>query len=403
MSDANDLEILQRIRPTQRIAASKSFRERVMKAILEQNARASSQFTWRYKSWPRWVTGWATAGCAAVLLLLLLPALPLGRGVSRSPGVALLAQSIEALSNVQSVHITGRIRTLPNDNFELIGVEYDFVPISIWREYRNPPRWRVEKPGRVVVMNGHSALLYISSTNSALMGSPQAGFVGWLRPMLDPQSILENELAAARQGTAQATVTESDGVTTVALRRQARGNFANDWARNKSIPESDHTCVYRFDSGSKRLEGVQVVVSVGRKDTVVAEFADFRYNQVFLESLYTVPLPADVNWMIPASARPAQVGLNGPKEAAAYFLNALAQEDWDSVLQVTSETKVQPVVKEVYGGLQVISIGEPVQSGLYPGYFVPYQVRLRNGEIKTWKLATRNDNPAHRWMIDGGY
>lgn len=370
-----------------------------MKAIAEENARETSRSTWRWRSWPRWVT----VGCAAGLLLLILPILPIGKRLPKSPGVALLAQSVQAMSSVQTVHITGRIRTLPGDNFELIGHQYDFVPIEIWREYTNPPRWRVEKPGRVVVMNGQSALLYISATNSAMTGSPEAGFVEWLRPLLDPQSIVENELAAARQGAAQATVSESNGVTTVALRRQAQGNFANDWAKNKSIPESDHTCVYRFDSGSKLLEGVQIVVSVASVDVVVAEFTDFRYNEVFPQSLYTVQLPVDVNWMTDPAAKPAQVSLTGPKEAAAYFFDALAHESWDSVLRVTWEARIPPVVKQVYGGLQVISIGEPFQSGLYPGYLVPYQVRLRDGSTKTYKLAVRNDNPAHRWIIDGGF
>jgi len=161
--------------------------------------------------------------------------------------------------------------------------------------------------------------------------------------------------------------------------------------------------VYRFDSGSNLLEGLQVVVSATGVDAVVAEFTDFRYNEVFPQSLYALELPADVNWMTDPAAKPAQVSLNGPKEASAYFFDALARESWDSVLQVTSETRVPPVVKQVYGGLQVISIGEPFQSGLYPGYFVPYQVRLRNGSTKTFKLAVRNDNPAHRWIIDGGF
>jgi len=399
MNDPNEQEVLERMRPTQRIAASNSFRERVMRAIAEENTRETSISIWRWRSWPRWVT----VGCAAGLLLLLLPMLPIGKRLPESPGVALLAQSVQAMSNVQTVHITGRIRTLPGDNFELIGTQYNFVPIEIWREYTNPPRWRVEKPGRVVVMNGQSALLYISAINSAMTGTPEAGFVEWLRPLLDPQSIVENELAAARQGGAQATISESSGVTTAALHRQAQGNFANDWTKNKSIPESDHTCVYRFDSASKLLEGLQVVISIDGVDTVVAEFSDFRYNEVFPQSLYTVRLPADVNWMTGPATKPAQVSLNGPKEAAAYFFDALARESWDSVLQVMGGTKVPPMVQQAYGGLQVISIGEPFQSGLYPGYFVPYEVRLRDGSTKTFKLAVRNDNPAHRWVIDGGF
>ena len=369
-----------------------------MKAINEENARERSRPAWRWTGWPRW----AVIGCTVALLILLLPMLPIGKGQKKSPGAALLAQSVEAMSNVASVHIAGRIRTLPGDNFELIGTQYDFVPIEIWREYTNPPRWRVEKPGRVVVMNGQTSMMYMSSSNSAVAGSPGAGFVEWLRPLLDPPSILENELAAARQGTAEATVSESNGVTTAVLRRQARGNYANDWARNKSIPESDHACIYRLDSATKRLEGVQVVISAAGGGVVVAEFTDFRYNEVFPASLYALQLPADVNWMNQAGSKP-MVNLNGPREAAQYFFDALAKEEWDSLLSVTPGTRVPPVVKRVYGGLQVISLGEPFQSGLYRGYFVPYEVRLRDGSTKSHKLAVRNDNPAHRWMIDGGY
>ena len=61
------------------------------------------------------------------------------------------------------------------------------------------------------------------------------------------------------------------------------------------------------------------------------------------------------------------------------------------------------VVKRVYGGMQVISLGEPFKSGLYPGYFVPYEIRLKNGYGKKHNLAVRNGNKAHRWMMDGGY
>jgi hypothetical protein len=267
------------------------------------------------------------------------------------------------------------------------------VPIEIWREYSTPPRWRVEKPGRVVVMDGQSSVLYFKSTNEALKGTPHAGFFEWLRPLLDPQSILQNELAAARKGDARAAVSGN----TVAMHRQARGNFANDWARNKSITESDHTAVYRFDAEGKRLEGLQVLVA----NVLVAEFTEFRYDEELPQSLFTASLPADVTWI--ADARPASVSFTGPKEAAAYFFDALAKEDWDAAVQVMQRSTVHPGVKSTYGALQVISIGEAFQSGLYPGYFVPYQVRLRNGYLKSHKLAIRNDNPAHRWVVDGGY
>ena len=380
MTEPEDQEILQRIRPARRIAASNSFRERVMKNIAVENARKTSRPVWR----------WAAVGCAAAALLVVLPMLPV-----KSTGISLLAQSVQAMANVHTVHITGRIRTLPHDNFELIGTQYDFVPIEIWREYSTPPRWRVEKPGRVVVMDGQSSVLYFKSTNEALKGTPDAHFFEWLRPLLDPQSILQNELAAARRGEARAAVSGNS----VAMHRQARGNFANDWARNKSITESDHTAVYRFDAEGKRLEALQVLVA----NVVVAEFTEFRYDEELPPALFTASLPANVSWETDAGSKTGQVSFAGPKEAVAYFFDALAREDWDAVLQVMQRSPVQPGVKSTYGGLQVISLGEAFQSGLYPGYFVPYQVRLNDGTIKNHKIAIRNDNPAHRWVVDGGY
>ena len=65
--------------------------------------------------------------------------------------------------------------------------------------------------------------------------------------------------------------------------------------------------------------------------------------------------------------------------------------------------------KEVWGEynfftkkLQVIKIGEPFKSGIYPGEFVPYEIKLNNGTIKSHVLALRDDNPGKVWMVDGG-
>jgi hypothetical protein len=101
---------------------------------------------------------------------------------------------------------------------------------------------------------------------------------------------------------------------------------------------------------------------------------------------------------------PAAASLPGPKEAAQYFFDALAREDMDQVRDVLpANPLVMELVKKQYGGLSVVSIGEPFQSGLYPGYYVPYQVRLRDGSEKSYKLAVRNDNPQKRWTVDGGF
>jgi hypothetical protein len=81
----------------------------------------------------------------------------------------------------------------------------------------------------------------------------------------------------------------------------------------------------------------------------------------------------------------------------------MAQEDWDRVLTVYPKSAVSADLKRFAGGLQVISIGEPFRSGLYRGWFVPYEVRLRGGQTKKNALAIRNDNAAKRFVFDGGF
>jgi outer membrane lipoprotein-sorting protein len=391
------------IRPAQRIVASQHFKEGAMKTIIaeaeRESARSGHSRNWRY--WSRW----AAVAAAAILLFLLFPVLRIDKlGNSRTAGNALLAQSVGALSNVQTVHMIGRMRTLPGDNFELIGANYGFVPLELWREYSNPPRWRVEKTGRVVVMDGQSSTLYISKNNMAMTATPTAGFVEWLRPLLDPESILQQEVAAGQAGKAKTEVTESNGTLTLSVRRSANGNFANDWSMNKSIPESDHTRIYEFDSGTKRLNGLQVIVHTGDADVTVLEITSITYNEAFPLNLFTLLLPSDVNWIVnPAQINPPAAGLDGPKQAATFFFDALARKDWDAVLQVYPVSSVSDKLKQYYGGLGVVSIGEPFKSGLYPGYFVPYEVRLPSGSNKKFKLAVRNDNPAANWVVDGGF
>ena len=51
----------------------------------------------------------------------------------------------------------------------------------------------------------------------------------------------------------------------------------------------------------------------------------------------------------------------------------------------------------------IVEIGEPFRSGSYPGWFVPYEIKLWTGETRKFNLAVRNDNPARRYIVDGGF
>ena len=59
-------------------------------------------------------------------------------------------------------------------------------------------------------------------------------------------------------------------------------------------------------------------------------------------------------------------------------------------------------LKDYLGGLEIVSLGKPFTSQAYPGQFVPYEIKLKDGTVKKHNLAVRKDNPAGRWQVDGG-
>jgi hypothetical protein len=59
-------------------------------------------------------------------------------------------------------------------------------------------------------------------------------------------------------------------------------------------------------------------------------------------------------------------------------------------------------IKEYIGGLKIVSIGEPFKMGEFPGWYVPYKIRFKNGLVQDWDLKIRNDNPVKRYIFDGG-
>jgi len=149
---------------------------------------------------------------------------------------------------------------------------------------------------------------------------------------------------------------------------------------------------------------MQVILHDGGKDVVVFEIAEIRYNEPVAPELFTLALPDDVIWDVP----PQQMPVNRPipataREAAVTFLEGMAHRDWEQVLMVYDATAIPEDLKMYGGGLRVISIGEPFQSGLYAGCFVPYEMVLADGTRKKLNLAVHNNNPAHRWVQDGGF
>jgi outer membrane lipoprotein-sorting protein len=381
----------------------KDFDVSVMNKILEaQTVKLRRQAMWkRYGK-----AGLGLAAAAAIAFALFT-----GWGIFGTTKLAaadVFMRGIQAVSNLHTVHIKARMRTIAHDNFDLIGINYDFVEHDLWKEFGDPPKWRIEKPGRVVVMDGKSSVLLIRPKMVA-RGGPDVGFVSWLKPVLDVDKVLERELQVCREKGWKTTVdykTGSDGLQKliVTVEACAEGDFTNDWCKNRSIIESDNRRVYQFDTSSQLLENLQVYVHNSDQDVLVFEITKIEYNVDLDPSLFKLELPEDtVTFQKPAVLDDNEnYQCMTPDETARAFFQACSDEKWDEVLKFWPMSKVDQRIKDYLGGIQIISIGAPFKSGLYPGWFVPYEIKFKSGATKKMNLAVRNDNKAGRYVVDGG-
>lgn len=323
-----------------------------------------------------------------------------------------LAQAVKAVSDLHSVYMKAKMRTLPGDNFSLIGLEFDFVPIEMWK--RTDPnglvQWRVEKPGRVLLMDGKSTLMLIRPNHGVLEKRPlpQGCFDSWSGRLLNVQDLLDTELQNSKsQSDHQANLSHQkiDGKDKTMLEVEVTAHVPeNDYMRNKFITDSDHLKVYQFDTATKLLESFQVYVHADSNDVLIFEITDIEYNKEITDSVFKLDLPENMVWygqpqVLPDNEKYVKMS---PKEAATAFFDACAKEDWNEFLKFWSATSVDEKLKSSLGGLEIISIGEPFQSKGYAsngsGWFVPYEIKFRPTEIN---MRLSNANPAGRFVITG--
>ena len=351
---------------------------------------------------------------AAVIIIALTLSLNLWKKSIPLAAAQILANATEAVNNLQSIHINARMRTLPRDNFAYISLEHDFVPIEMWKRTNDTGlvQWRIDKPGRLVLMDGESTVLFIKPGYACKSG-PSPNYYCydsyWCGHILDVNKLLENELSKAGQSedaklyiTAEKKIDGSD-VLTVDVTVQAKVD-KDDYLRNKFVSDSDFRRVYYFDANTHLLKSFEIYVITDEGEVKIFETTSIEYNPQIDDSIFTLELSNDVVWDKEPQILPDNEKYENmtPREAATAFFTACAQENWDEYLKFNSQSHVSQSTKDYLGGLEIISIGEPFQSGGYSGWFVPCEIKLRNGYVKKHNLALRKDNPANRWQVDGG-
>jgi hypothetical protein len=358
------------------------------------------------------VFGMSSAMVAAAALLFI-GDLWLTQPANAQKAAETLARGAEAVPNPSTVHIVAKMRTLPADNFSYINADLDLQRIEIWKQFGDKPKWRVEKPGRVAVMDGASTVLLVRPTNFVVKLPQATGGAfdtGWMLGLTNVQDMITRELRAAqakgwRLKTTEETTPAGEKQQVVTVEAKAEVSD-NDWLKNKFFQTADTRRVYRFDAKTQRLEGVEAYLHQPGGDVLIFATERIEYDQPFDPTVFAVELPKNVaSWKeierLPDNEKYEKLT---PRDAARAFFEACGKEDWTEA-QKFFPMPLNEKFKSGLGGLKIVSLGEPFPSKGYAGgkgWFIPYVIKLRNGEVKKFNLAMRRDNPANRYVVDGG-
>ena len=354
------------------------------------------------------------AAAAIIVTIIIFSTTFFHKSTTTASAAQVLQDAIDAVSDVWSVHMKARMRTLPSDNFSNIGLGYDFVDIEMWKRTNASGReqWRVEKPGRVLLMDGQSTIMLIKPNYGVLNEKvlPLGCYDSWSGRFLNVHDLLDNELQNAKNSPhceVRIGHQKIEGRDKLVLEVEVTTDVAeDDYLRNKFISDSNHVKVYQFDAQTNLLDSLQVFVHTADEDVLIFEVTDIEYNMDIDDDVFALDLPEDMIWhkepeILPDNERYEKMT---PKEAAEVFFQACADENWEEVLKFRRISRVDDQTKTHLGGLEIVSLGEPFQSAGYDpsGWFVPYEIRLKSGEVKKYNLAIRKDNPAKRFVVDGG-
>jgi len=352
----------------------------------------------------RWGFGLSAAAAAAAIALFIVMTSP----NAHAKAVEVLAKGAQAVARLTSIHLRGQLRTFPQDNFASINPGTPFCTIELWKQFQPELKWRIEKPGRVIVMDGNSTVMLIKPGSTAVkvpQRTTSAFDTDWLHRIANLSNTITNELKnALAQGwkLSLAEETGADGRLKSIVTVMAKSGVPDDdYTKNTFIENADTRRVYRFDSQSELLEAVQVYLVRQSGEEQIFELSQIDYNQSIEPSVWNLELPADVSWAqlpealpkLPDNEKYASIT---PEQAARAFFEACSREDWEEVGKFQSP--VNDRLKQYLGGLQLISLGEPFSSKAYPGRFVPYEIKLRPHDFY---LRVSNKNAAGRYVITG--
>ncbi len=353
----------------------------------------------------RWTAAMAKYGllaaAAAVVVSVAIALFTVGPGGANVAFAAVLDPVVQATGEVRAVHMVLRMLTREGEDFWYVNLETrELQPVGVWLEgpleKGGVRRARVEKADRIYCFDGQQSVLYFRRQKEAYKGIALDSRVFWPAEWVRRLQQLPPERVEVLAHD------EKDGEGRLLLRAKGvpmaplEPAFFHQFDRETEIV---------WDLETHRLKGVRRWVHHMGQRVLFSELASIEYRPGFDDALFRLDLPADVRWAgIPETPLPSEHQGLGPRGIATQLFEAAARGDRAVLeLYLTSPSQVDWVSGLV---TEITTIGEPFRAGDYPGVFVPYEIRVKGGPSgeRTIKhqLALRNDNPEHRWVVDGG-
>lgn len=357
----------------------------------------------------RWRVGLSAVGAVGAIILVLVLATP----GAQARASQMMAKAARAIGKLRTIHLAGQVRTLPGDNFSLVGPEFELVPIELWKQFEPNPRWRVEKSGRVAVMDGQSTRLYLKApANVALKvrhPMAEAFDTDWLHRISDLSKTLTEQMSQAlamNKKMSLAMERGPDGRPKAVVTLQAVAPVPEaDAFKNKYFDLSDTRQVYRFDAKTELLESMQAYLVTRSGEVLIFELTNIEYNPTLDPGIFQIELPSQVSWQesgtgnLLENEKPAPMSAH---QAARAFFEACARGDWAEV-QKFWELPVDDNFKQYLGGLELISLGGTSTSALFgTAELIPYEIKLKDGTVKKHTLGLKKDGKTGSWHVDGG-
>ena len=406
-----DEQIIQMLTPKVEVKPSPDLRAKILQKAAEQKRASTSSASKPRRSTLRYWIGAATSMAAVIVIAL---------GLSfNSPAYAAkkyFSSALLASADIKTMVMKLKVRSQKNEPIDYINPECNFIPATIKVIYNEPMLWCVEKDGgRTLLYKGADD----AGDNVYQWIGGEDGNIGWkqpyadfdasdMAPFLDPRLLLDVEckIAEKRHG-AQYEIIDNGISVDVKVTTMAQGDYSESlYMLNTSLAEANTVRMYSFDKVSGRLTKMRIDMVISSElQTTVIDSESISYDEPLTAATLSNQNLDEIPFSTLAISAPKSSPLIGINARQAAKIITKAMSEWNTeILNIAMQyyKEFMPKLESIYKGMEIISIGKPVKSGLYAGEFVECEVILPNGKKETLVLALRNDNDAKVWLLDGG-